>query len=95
MDSDSILYADRIHLRSIRQEDVTQRYCDWLNDPAINQYLETHFQVLTLADIARFVADKQASESEYLFAIVRNVDGPTHWQYTAWANSANTPPSRC
>lgn len=36
--------------------------------------METRYQVQTLADIARFVADKQASETEYLFAIVRSVD---------------------
>ena len=74
MASTTDLVSDRIHLRSISESDVRQEYCDWLNDPEINCYLESRYQTQTLADIARFVAEKRDSDSEYLFAMVRNAD---------------------
>ena len=74
MASTSNLYSDYIHLRSIRLDDVREEYCDWLNDPEVNQYLESRYQVQTLSKITRFVAEKRASQSEYLFAMVRNAD---------------------
>ena len=74
MASTTDLVSDRIHLRIIKDSDVSQEYCDWLNDPEVNCYLETRYQMQTLSDIARFVAEKRDSNSEYLFAMVRNVD---------------------
>ena len=75
MASTDDLVSDRIHLRSISESDVRQEYCDWLNDPEVNCYLETRYQMQTLTDIAHFVAEKRDSDSEYLFAMVRNADG--------------------
>ena len=31
----------RLVLRNMRAEDVSQDYINWLNDPSINQYLNT------------------------------------------------------
>jgi [ribosomal protein S5]-alanine N-acetyltransferase len=74
MASTADLVSERIHLRGIRDDDVRQEYCDWLNDPEVNRYLESRYRVQTLAEVARFVAAKRDSDSEYLFAMVRNDD---------------------
>ena len=73
----NIIHGDRLYLRPIRQTDVSQRYCDWLNDSEVNRYLETRYQAQTMDDIAEFVRQKIASMDEYLTAICLN-DGDRH-----------------
>jgi RimJ/RimL family protein N-acetyltransferase len=61
----------RVLLRPVTPADVTQRYCDWLNDPAVNQYLETRFVRQTLDGIAGYVQAQLASGDSALLAIVQ------------------------
>lgn len=63
------LSGDRIYLRRLTPEDVTQRYIDWLNDPAINRYLETRFCEQDRKKVLSFVKEKTTSRFEYLFGI--------------------------
>ena len=39
--SPSALVGDIVFLRELRDEDATEAYASWLNDPVVNQYLET------------------------------------------------------
>ena len=62
-----------IYLREIRLSDVGPGYVAWLNDPEVNQYLETRFEVQTTETIEKFVGRVLASGDEHLFAICLTV----------------------
>ena len=64
----------QICLRDVTSDDVTERYCAWLNDPEVNRYLETRFVPQTRDRVLAYVnAQSGASESVFL-AIVRKAD---------------------
>ncbi len=59
----------RLLLRPLADSDVTQTYADWLNDPAINQYLETRHAVQTIESCRDFVRRCNQDSSSRLFGI--------------------------
>jgi len=65
------LSTDKIYLREVRLSDLTQGYCDWLNDPEVNRYLETRFYIQTLADIKEYWENYQRDADEPWFAICK------------------------
>lgn len=65
----------RIAIRPIALTDVSERYVAWLEDPEINQFLETRWSKQSLDSVREFVAGMVENESSYLFAIVRREDG--------------------
>jgi len=67
-----ILKGNLITLRSITLSDCNDTYASWLNDKAVNIYLETRFDVHTVESISRFVEEILASKSSYMFAIIAN-----------------------
>ena len=67
-----ILQCDNLHLRCIKLDDVTEQYVAWLNDKAINQYMECRFQTHTLDSINNFVKSVLDSPKDYLFAMIYN-----------------------
>lgn len=75
--SNDILKGNQVYLRGCQVSDATERYVNGLNDPSINQYLETRYVIQTedmVKDYIRHVID---SDNEYLFAIVTN-EGDFH-----------------
>lgn len=46
----------RIYLRRLNARDITQEYCRWLNDPKVNEYLET--KNATLKGLKKYVSFK-------------------------------------
>ena len=74
MPSGPRLSGSRISLRALTGSDVTQRYLGWLNDPAVNRFLETRHQQQSVNAIEAFVEAKNASADEWLFGIF--VDQP-------------------
>lgn len=82
------LESDKIYLREVRESDVTDDYYNWLNDPEINQYLETRFYPRSKNDILDFVKKMDGNSNEILFAIcikendkhIGNIKlGPINW----------------
>lgn len=58
-----------IYLQSIEEDDVSDEYVKWLNDPIINQYLETRHSTQDLQSILAYVLHIQADPNEHLFTI--------------------------
>ena len=58
-----------IYLQSIHENDVSNTYVKWLNDPVINQYLETSHSVQTMQTISDFIQEMIKSPNEHLFTI--------------------------
>ncbi len=85
-----LLTGERIYLREVRRADVNERYYAWLNDPEVNQFLETRFVPQSLEQIADFVASKDGKVDEPFLAIcLRESDehigniklGPINWRH--------------
>ena len=58
-----------IYLRPIEINDSNDIYLNWLNDPLINQYLESRFAYWSLDRLHTYLEKLLASEDEFMFAI--------------------------
>jgi len=63
------LDSERVSLRELSVEDVTERYVSWLNDPLINRYLEVRHVPQTLESTRTFVQTLSECAIDYLFGI--------------------------
>ncbi len=88
--SNLTLNAKSIKLRCIRLDDCNLTYLSWLEDPMVNQYLETKWSEQSLATITEFVSDIILDNNNFLFAIIdKSTDrhigniklGPINWQH--------------
>jgi len=61
--------ATRIHMRTLSDQDCTDEYLSWLNDPEVSRFLETRFSPQSLDAIRDFVRIVNARENEHLFGI--------------------------
>lgn len=59
----------RLLLRTLEESDATQVYVDWLNDPDVNQYLETRHTVQTIKLCIDFINQCNNDDTAYLFGI--------------------------
>ena len=66
-----------IYLRDVRDTDVNETYRGWMNDPEVNQYLESRFSPATLESIGDFVRTHIADRNHVFLAIVLR-DGDRH-----------------
>ncbi|MFT7005696.1 MAG: ribosomal-protein-alanine N-acetyltransferase [Colwellia sp.] len=58
-----------IYLQTINKKDANDEYVQWLNDPQVNQYLETRFYQQDLQSVSAFIANIIATPNEHLFTI--------------------------
>lgn len=61
--------SERLTFRELRPEDVSETYISWLNDPMINQYLETRFTLQNKVSVCDFVATQLASPDNFLLRV--------------------------
>lgn len=70
-----ILNGSIISLRQIEISDCNNTYVEWLNNPQINQFLETRWKEQTMESILRFVREQRENDHSFLFAIKTKSDG--------------------
>jgi len=70
-----ILQSDRLTLRPLTLADCTHTYVSWLNDPIVNQFLETRWHPQSLNAIRDFVEKMLMSENNFIFAIREKTTG--------------------
>ncbi len=68
------LEGDKVLLRPVEPEDVTEDYVAWMNDPEVNRFMETRFRTHTPESVADFVSRMQADANIYFFAIILKDD---------------------
>jgi ribosomal-protein-alanine N-acetyltransferase len=56
-------------------ENYGPRYVAWLNDPEINRFLESRFQVQDETSVREFIAAMAASSRDHLFGIFTPAEG--------------------
>lgn len=64
------LEGERIFLRPVNMEDVTEEYVAWMRDPEVNRFMETRFRYHSPEGIADFVRGMRADPNISFFAIV-------------------------
>lgn len=78
----------QIYLRDVRISDVNENYQKWMNDPAVNQYLETRYVPQSQENIRRYVEKMDGNPDEIFLAIclkesdqhIGNIKlGPINW----------------
>lgn len=63
------LVKNSLSLRMLEMEDCNARYLSWLDNPKVNQYLETRWEEQSISKIAAYVESIRNSTHSYLFAI--------------------------
>lgn len=71
----SHIESERLVMKPLQRTDATQVYADWLNDPEVNQYLETRHQVQTIASCQAFIEQCNDDTSTHLFGIFSKATG--------------------
>lgn len=66
-----MLKGNQIYLRRLTEDDVTEKYVSWMNNPEINQYLESRFVVHTLESTKAFIRSV-TNDNNYQFGIFLN-----------------------
>ncbi len=61
---------DTLLLRPISVDDCTHQYIAWLNNPKVNQYLETRWHTQTEELVKRYIINMMKSQNNELFAII-------------------------
>lgn len=69
--------GDRIYLRELSVNDVTDRYVGWMNDPAVTRYLESRRSRNSRADVLNFVV-QSLRHPDVLFMAIVIKDGDRH-----------------
>jgi len=59
----------RLYLREVRESDVNENYYRWLNDPEVNQFLETRYVPRSLENIRDYVRHMDGKQDEVFMAI--------------------------
>lgn len=63
-----MLKGVQIYLRRLTEDDVTETYVSWINNPEINQYLESRFTIHTIEETRLFIRSV-TNDNNYLFGI--------------------------
>ena len=71
----SIIETRRTYLRELREEDASQEYCEWLNDPTVNKFLETKSE--TVKGLKLYIKSKRESP-DCLFLGIFSKDTDRH-----------------
>lgn len=65
----STIQTERLYLRYLNENDATQRYAEWLNDPEVNKYLETRHSVQTIESCKSFIKQCNEDNKSHLLGV--------------------------
>ena len=74
MEFNNIIEGERIFLRRLTEEDASEDYVRWMNDPEINQYLESRFYTQTIESTKAFIRSV-TNDNNYQFGIFDKATG--------------------
>ena len=68
------LQGQRVLLRDLCLDDVTDRYVEWMNNPQVNRYMESRFQIHTVETLS-LQLNMFHDRGDHLFAIIEKSTG--------------------
>ena len=89
----TVLHGSRVDLKPFHEEDITEQYLGWLNDPEVNRYLDVRFAPQTAETVLPYVRSFYQDEEKYMWGIHPTVGtGPvgtvTLWHFQRHHGSA-------
>ena len=75
LDSNLKLIGEKIYLRPLTAVDATEEYVGWLNDPAVNQYLEVRFLKHDMDNVRKYIAQVNQDPDSVQFGMIRKDAG--------------------
>jgi ribosomal-protein-alanine N-acetyltransferase len=70
-DRRGVLIEDEcIYLREIQLSDVNRSYCNWMNDPEVNKYLESRFEKWSIKKLKIYVSEIKKNPDCIFLAII-------------------------
>jgi [ribosomal protein S5]-alanine N-acetyltransferase len=73
-----ILDSNRIYLRPLQIEDITDEYIDGLNNPEINRYLELRYEKQTYDSVTKYVCANLKTPNNILFGVFTKNSPDSH-----------------
>ena len=70
MDYKNFIEGEDIYLRELEISDVTQSYCNWMNDPEVTQYLKKHPGKWTIKELKNYVREIKKCPDVLFWAII-------------------------
>lgn len=70
-----LLTGSKIGLREITDSDINDKYCSWLNDLEVNQYMQSRYSPWNIEKMKSYI--DSLSKYEYIFAICQ-IDTDEH-----------------
>jgi len=61
------IIGNNIYLRELEESDASQKYCDWLNNPIVNKYLETRES--SIKELKKYIKEKNEEVNCKFFGI--------------------------
>ena len=76
-----MIKSKKITIRKLsHKKDISRRYQNWMNDYEVHKYTEQKYTKHSLADIRKFVMQKNNSKNEFLYGIFLKKDSSmTHF----------------
>jgi len=68
--SNLYIAGKRIYLREIEIADADRYYCDWLNDPQVNKYLESRFKKWSVKQLKSYIRKVKKSKDSIFMAVI-------------------------
>ena len=65
----SKIIGSKIFLENLDSKSISSEYPQWLNEPEVNQFLESRYTTHTLASVQSFIDQINCSSDSYLFGI--------------------------
>ena len=59
-----VIHSKRIYLRRLIEDDVTEESVGWMNNPYINQYLESRFSIQPIDSTRSFIKNGFEEEGQ-------------------------------
>lgn len=64
---EEIINGEKIYLKTLAPENATQEYCNWLNDPEVNVYLETRKS--TIEEVKEYIRKQMEDPNSFFVGI--------------------------
>ena len=63
------IFGESLHLHCLEDHHASDAYLSWMEDPEVNQYLESRHRPHTADDLQNYIRDIRDSPHSYLFGI--------------------------
>ena len=65
-----VIEGKRVCLCEIQLSDANRSYCKWMNDPKVNQYMESRFERWSVSKLRRYISDIKKNPDNIFLKIV-------------------------